>query len=147
MSKNILGWNNLPAGYHVEQDFALAPLWLKVGVKVPLIERYFYPYGVRAGFVWLFDCKHPNCKSERRKPTDPWQIRTDESLADKKSDKKVQSSTKKDFAKFQPEIRTIFSPRLKFASSTFAFTREGKRRRFKKHLEKISTLVKYSNTD
>lgn len=51
MTKTIHGWNDIPAGYVQEEDFHLAPVWLRVLARIKLVEKFAYPIAVKKGLV------------------------------------------------------------------------------------------------
>lgn len=51
MSKIIRGWNDIPEGYVQEEDFHLAPLWLRALARTRFLEKYAYPMAIKRGLV------------------------------------------------------------------------------------------------
>lgn len=51
MTRTIRGWNDIPAGYVQEEDFHLAPVWLRVMARIKFVEKFAYPIAVKKGLV------------------------------------------------------------------------------------------------
>jgi hypothetical protein len=51
MTKIIRGWNDIPEGYVQEEDFHLAPLWLRTLARIKYFEKFAYPAAVKKGLV------------------------------------------------------------------------------------------------
>ena len=51
MAKTIHGWNDIPAGYVQEEDFHLAPVWLRAMARIKIVEKFAYPIAVKKGLV------------------------------------------------------------------------------------------------
>ena len=49
--RKIHGWNDIPEGYIQEEDFHLAPLWLRALARTIYFEKYAYPMAVKKGLV------------------------------------------------------------------------------------------------
>ena len=47
------GWNHVPDGYGATFDRTGAPLWLRVLVRTPFVDRFGYPLLVRRGLGQL----------------------------------------------------------------------------------------------
>ena len=51
MARKIHGWNDIPRGYVQEEDFHLAPFWLRVLARIKILERFAYPIAISKGLV------------------------------------------------------------------------------------------------
>ena len=51
MAKIIHGWNDIPIGYVQEEEFHLAPIWLRTLARIKYLEKYAYPIAVKKGLV------------------------------------------------------------------------------------------------
>lgn len=51
MARIIRGWNDIPDGYVQEEDFHLAPLWLRILARITFFEKYAYPFAVKKGLI------------------------------------------------------------------------------------------------
>lgn len=49
--KKIHGWNDIPTGYVQEEDFHLAPIWLRLLASLKYFEKYAYPVAVKRGLI------------------------------------------------------------------------------------------------
>lgn len=51
MAKIIHGWNDIPIGYVQEEEFHLAPIWLRTLARIKYFEKYAYPIAIKKGLV------------------------------------------------------------------------------------------------
>lgn len=51
MARIIRGWNDIPDGYVQEEDFHLAPLWLRILARITFFEKYAYPIAAKKGLI------------------------------------------------------------------------------------------------
>lgn len=49
----LIGWNDIPAGYGARFEVRSAPHWLRLLVRMKILDRFAYPLLVRRGFGFL----------------------------------------------------------------------------------------------
>ena len=94
MSRKIHGWNDIPSDYIQEEDFHLAPKWLRVLARTKFIEKFAYPIAVKKGlvrrwkiqpnpsepeFFWADGIQHLNCEYPGFKHGAPIEIKLQKS--------------------------------------------------------------------
>jgi len=66
------GWNYIPDGYGMGLDPSAAPLWLRLWLRIPFLDRFAYPIMVSRGFAWLTPDEHP--AMQRQEPPPGWRV-------------------------------------------------------------------------
>lgn len=59
----ISGWNDIPEGYGLTVNRAAAPVWLRILLVTPFIDRFAYPVMIRRHIAYL--APHPGWPRER----------------------------------------------------------------------------------
>ena len=68
---NLTGWSSVPEGHGAALDTERVPVWLRVWLRVPLVDRFCYPLLVRKGLLYL--TPHPGATPPA--PPAYWSVR------------------------------------------------------------------------